>query len=410
MDPTTLIQANLLFFLLYVIAIVITGRSHGRIRGAGWFASANALRGSVMLLLLVFGTSLWRPVDILANTAVLIGFLSLHRAFAEVIREPHRMWRTQVAVTAIGVVAMLAISALHGPYRLFMACMSFSMTAILAFTAAMLLTSGEPGTDDRRSARSFSSFLLLCYCVLNLFRAEEALRGTAEFGSPHLLKLIGIWLLASLVINGGTAFGFVLIAGEQLSRQLKLKAQTDALTRLRNRHGLPAVTASLDADKRIVAVSAISLDLDGMKLANDRFGHDFGDHILREVAALLLSAVPRPDCAIRLGGDEFLLLLPNVAIEQAAAIAERIRSEIGDLRFEPHPDRCIIRASLGVIELQSGPARWQNLLERADHAMYRAKQDGRDRVSTESATMQWVRPEAWPLTGAPNPRNLGHGA
>jgi diguanylate cyclase (GGDEF)-like protein len=396
MDSTTLIEANLLFFLLYVIAIAVTGRSHGRIRGSGWFAWANALRGIVMSVLLFAGTNLWTPLDILANTATLIGFLSLHRAFAEVIREPRRMWRTQVAVTAVSCCVMVAISILHGPYRLFMASMSLGMTAILALTATMLLTSGEPGSaDDHRSARGFTAILLLCYCVLNLYRAEESLRGTAEFGSPRLLELITIWLLASLIINGGTAFGFVLIASEQLSRQLKLKAQTDALTRLRNRHALPTVTASLDADRRIVTLSAISLDLDGMKLANDRFGHEFGDNILRQVAALLLDAVSRPDCAIRLGGDEFLLLLPNVGIDEAAAIAERIRSEIYGLRFEPHPEPGMIRASLGVIELASGPARWQNLLERADLAMYRAKQGGRDRVSTEDATTPWVRREAF---------------
>lgn len=396
MDSTTLTQANLLFFLLYVIAIVITGRSHGRIRGGSWFAWANALRGFVMLILLIYGTDLWRPVEILANSAVLFGFLSLHRAFAEVIREPRRLWRTQQAITALGVVVMLTIGALHGPYRIFLSSMSVSMSAIIGVTAVMLLNPGE--TDNfsyRRSARSFTAALLLCYCLLNLIRAEEALRKHEEFGSPNLLHLVSIWLLASLIINGGTAFGFVLIASEELSRQLKLKAQTDALTRLRNRHGLPAVTASLDADKRIVTVSAISLDLDGMKLANDRFGHDFGDQVLRSVATVLLGAVPRPDCAIRLGGDEFLLLLPNSTLEEAAQVAEQLRSDIRELRIPPHDADNLIRASLGVIALEPGPHRWQNLLQRADEAMYRAKQSGRDRVAVDLAAVKWVRTEVF---------------
>ena len=221
MDPTTLIQANLLFFLLYVIAIVITGRSHGRIRGGGWFAWANALRGMVMFILVVFGISLWKPVEILANTAVLIGFLSLHRAFAEVIREPRQLWRTQISVTAISIIAMLMIGVMHGPYRLFMSCMCLGMTVLLGITATMLLSSGEPKSpDDRRSARSFTAALLFCYCLLNLYRIEESLRGKAEFGSPQLFRLFSIWLFVSLIINVGTAFGFVLIASEQLSRQL----------------------------------------------------------------------------------------------------------------------------------------------------------------------------------------------
>ena len=260
--------------------------------------------------------------------------------------------------------ALLALGLLHGPYRVFLASMSLIMTAMLSLTAFMLLTSGEPRTyDKRRSARSFTAALLLCYSVVNLIRAVEALRGNAEFGSPNLARLIGVWLLASLIINGGTAFGFVLIASEQLSRQLKLKAQTDALTRLRNRHGLPAVAASLDADKRIVALSAISLDLDGMKLANDRYGHDFGDQVLRRVASLLLQAVPRPDCAIRLGGDEFLLLLPHVHLDQAATIAEDLRSAIRDLRFAPGPCppiQSISASTVGAatrLQIASGPNR-----------------------------------------------------
>jgi diguanylate cyclase (GGDEF)-like protein len=396
MDPSTLTQANLLFFLLYVIAIVVTGRSHGRIRGASWFAWANALRGFVMLILLIYGTNLWKPIEILANSAILVGFLSLHRAFAEVIREPRRLWRTQQAITGVGVATMLAIGIFHGPYRYFLSSMSVSMSAVIGTTGLMLLNPGASSTlTNRRSARSFTAALLLCYCVLNLVRAEEALRKHEEFGSPNLLHLVTIWLLASLVINGGTAFGFVLIASEELSRQLKLKAQTDALTRLRNRHGLPAVTSSLDADKRIVTVCAISLDLDGMKLANDRFGHDFGDQVLRRVASVLLSAVPRPDCAIRLGGDEFLLLLPNSTLDEATTVAERLRSDIRDLRIAPHEEGSLIRASLGVISLEPGPHRWQNLLRRADEAMYRAKQSGRDRVAVDLAAVKWVRTEAF---------------
>lgn len=402
MDTTTLIQANLLFFLLYVIAIVITGRSHGYIRGGIWFACANALRGVVMLIMLIFGTSLWKPIEIFANTAVLIGFLSLHRALAEVTREPRRYWRTQQIVTAIGIAVMILIGVLHGIDRYFLATMGISMSAINGLTAFMLLTSVDSdGIPSRRSARSFTAALLLCYCLLNLVRSEEAVRNNEILGSPTWLRLIGVWLLASLIINGGTAFGFVLIASEELSRQLKLKAHTDALTRLRNRHGLASVTASLDADRRIVKVSAISLDLDGMKVANDRFGHDFGDQILRRVASVLLEAVPRPDCAIRLGGDEFLLLLPNADLDKAAATAERLRSNIRELRIAPHDEQPLIRASLGVIALDHGPNRWQNLLERADQAMYHAKQGGRDRVAVELAPKQWVQSESFDRDAQP---------
>src|SRR5262249_18455437 len=109
---------------------------------------------------------------------------------------------------------------------------------------------------------------------------------------------------------------------------------------------------------------------------NDRFGHAAGDETLRAVAQVLTAGLRRDDRVLRIGGEEFLVVLPRVDCAAAAVIAERARERISKARVVPgHP----ITASVGVAEARPGETR-EALLARADAALYRAKTLGRDRV------------------------------
>ena len=381
MDATTVLMiANLLFFALYVTATLLTRRSYGELRGSLWFASSNALRGAVMLAFLVRSPNPPELLSLITNATVLLGFLALHRAFAELLGEAQRLWRTQLAVTCGGIAVMVGVIAAGGPYAWFLAAMSLAMCAILGLTAAMLI--GHNRLTSKRSPEGFTAALLAGYGVLALWRTVDALCGHADWGSAHLEWHMVMWLLGSLVVNGGTAFGFVLIASVELARQLEARAQTDALTGLRNRHGLEALMASINADPKVKVLSAIAFDIDNMKAANDRWGHEFGDEILRRVAAKLLASLRHQDTGLRLGGDEFLIVLPGTAATEAARLAERLRLELREILAEPaHTNRvCGLQGSFGVATLPAKPPPWDALLRSADQAMYCAKQEGRDRV------------------------------
>lgn len=160
----------------------------------------------------------------------------------------------------------------------------------------------------------------------------------------------------------------------QIGRLQRL-ARTDALTGLLNRHALDDVLPELARDDEVVSVALI--DLDHFKEINDRFGHAVGDDVLRATAAAIGSVMRLDDCVVRLGGDELLLVLPNVSRETAESIAERARVQIGQLAVAPG---CAVTASAGVAQREHGEPRTR-LFERVDAALYRAKSEGRNRVA-----------------------------
>jgi diguanylate cyclase (GGDEF)-like protein len=126
-------------------------------------------------------------------------------------------------------------------------------------------------------------------------------------------------------------------------------------------------------------------DLDLFKNVNDNWGHAAGDRVLAAVAAALMQARRRGDTVARVGGEEFAVILPETALAEALAAAERLREAVGALRFEfgrPSARHVAITLSVGAaVSTTAQPLTAGSLYERADAAMYRAKQAGRDRVT-----------------------------
>jgi diguanylate cyclase (GGDEF)-like protein len=123
------------------------------------------------------------------------------------------------------------------------------------------------------------------------------------------------------------------------------------------------------------------IDIDHFKRFNDSFGHATGDLLLRELGALLKRCIRGGDIACRYGGEEFLLLLPDAALETAHQRAEQVRQAVKQLHV-PHQDGLVgpITLSLGVAAFPQHGSTTETLLQVADNALYRAKHEGRDRV------------------------------
>ena len=119
-----------------------------------------------------------------------------------------------------------------------------------------------------------------------------------------------------------------------------------------------------------------------VELASTTFGHAAGDEALRYLGKMLLENARIEDLPVRIGGDEFALLLPETGMEQARIIAERIRS----LARKFGEGTAILSLSIGIATLDSGMKNWQELIERADISLYRAKAAGRNRVATSNDT------------------------
>lgn len=176
-------------------------------------------------------------------------------------------------------------------------------------------------------------------------------------------------------------------------------AQIDPLTELANRRAMKDRLAEEWARVRRhdSSLSLIMADLDRFKRINDDFGHDVGDRMLREVAAVLKSNCRGCDLPGRYGGGEFAILVPGEDAEGAAGLAERCRAAIEDIRLDIDGDVVRTTASFGVADA-AALASEEDLIRSADKAMYRAKCAGRNRV--ELAT---CRREASGLAGAPWP-------
>jgi diguanylate cyclase (GGDEF)-like protein len=168
---------------------------------------------------------------------------------------------------------------------------------------------------------------------------------------------------------------------EERTRDLQLLATTDALTGTLNRRRFFEVAEEererSERDGHCFTLGM--LDLDHFKVVNDRYGHAVGDEALRRAAEAIRRVVRRQDAVGRYGGEEFGLLFPDTHLDEAQRVCERIRVEIGRVNLRVGADDILLRVSEGVAEWRSGES-VDATLQRADAALYRAKEEGRNRV------------------------------
>jgi two-component system, cell cycle response regulator len=167
-----------------------------------------------------------------------------------------------------------------------------------------------------------------------------------------------------------------------LNRKLQAAAITDALTGLPNRrYAMERLDAELgNAARDGKPLSVILIDIDRFKAVNDRHGHDVGDKVLREVSEVLRRSLRRWDGVCRWGGEEFLVVCPNTSLQNASMVAERLRVNVRDHVISMPGFANSVTLSLGVAQLDGARANADDLVRQADQRVYRAKQDGRDRV------------------------------
>ncbi|MBS0291286.1 MAG: diguanylate cyclase [Proteobacteria bacterium] len=170
----------------------------------------------------------------------------------------------------------------------------------------------------------------------------------------------------------------------ELKEELKRQASTDALTGLANRRSFWERAGHEFARSRRhgTALSLIAIDIDHFKRLNDSFGHLAGDRVLREFAACCRDMLRDGDLCARTGGEEFCVLLPDTDLAGAMHIAERIRALTASLCLDDQGQRLRVSASFGVASLGAGDEDFDALFARADRALYGAKQQGRDRISS----------------------------
>jgi diguanylate cyclase len=132
------------------------------------------------------------------------------------------------------------------------------------------------------------------------------------------------------------------------------------------------------AGRSVSPLAAILLDLDHFKALNDRYGHESGDRALALVGRIISATIRASDFAARYGGEEFLILLPDTERDGALLVAENLRSEIEKAELSGIGS---VTASLGVAVLPTDAVEPDDLMRKADRALYIAKETGRNRVN-----------------------------
>ncbi|MDH3713459.1 MAG: GGDEF domain-containing protein [Gammaproteobacteria bacterium] len=233
---------------------------------------------------------------------------------------------------------------------------------------------GELSVLDKRKA----SATVIADCECLLLELDETLvwlmvHASHDFGR-NLLILLSERIRS---VNG------VVDKSMQLQREYQVYATVDPLTGLYNRRWLNDALA-LEMTRclsREQPFSVLMLDIDRFKKYNDRHGHLAGDTVLQAVAAAVRGTIRDQDMAVRFGGEEMLVLLPNADCEQATRVAERMADNVRHNPVRRQADETLpgVTASIGVTSMR-GRETSRQLLERVDQALYRAKSSGRDRV------------------------------
>lgn len=169
---------------------------------------------------------------------------------------------------------------------------------------------------------------------------------------------------------------------KRLQSHLESMANTDSLTGLLNRQAFMHRAEKEFSRARRYArpLSAVMIDVDHFKSINDRYGHAAGDRVLQEVSAICQSSLRGSDTLGRIGGEEFVLLLPDTPQSNAIFVAERMREQLARTPIDLDGIVLSTTASFGVASLCEADVNFNSMLERADEAMYHAKHDGRNKV------------------------------
>lgn len=358
----------------------------------------------------------------------------MHKELAEDVRPSALYWRVGTLLLAVACVLLALQGLLPSVLRLPLAngCLLLGLLAYLravslfcnkrislAYLLPVLITvasvywftAHNPNVGARIVIGSFAMAILLLASALYLFAFTQQDSSISQTVLASTFLFIGLFMLvrsiyffvsptgmatildnnswwniltpifaAILPVIGTTAY--LLMCSHRMRTRWELAASTDYLTGLANRRSvvLAGNRAFLAAQRHQMALSVAVIDVDHFKNINDRFGHDAGDLALKHIVSVLETIGRKMDLLGRFGGEEFVMLLEQTNHQQALVIAQRMRLAIQNSVFDLTGYATSMTVSIGLATIQESDRSFDNLLQRADKALYAAKALGRNRV------------------------------
>lgn len=291
-----------------------------------------------------------------------------------------RAWAGHLlAAVALLLVAGLAVDELGESYRARIVVFSIAPLVLGIWAGVVLWRSERPGM---RLFHRIVAMVLLAYTAVVGVRMMNTLVQPAFTAGWPTEGLQGIAFLAAMIFGFLLTMALVVMMFREKQVELMDLAEKDPLTGMNNRLSLAEIAGKYmeRAERHGLELSVMLFDLDHFKRVNDRFGHQMGDRVLSKVAGQIGQVIRGRDVAFRFGGEEFLALLPGAGRDEAEQVAERLRQVIADHSIEVEGQPLTLTASFGVVQYRPGRESWDECVQRADRALYRAKKEGRDRV------------------------------
>ncbi len=346
-----------------------------RLAIAHW--SAYAALSAVTWVMLAVYLSSPPPIGVLAGV---LGVLSLRRGIQIFIGRPPD-W--PLPAVAVGLVLLAAVAADGQVNRPFQAAVNFAVLSLLYATVAGLLW---------RHAREVLKWRVPVLLAVPVLLGSLAFGGRA-FRAAIWPESVGAEMNVDSGVNVASALSYILLVllmhgtlmtlvVARLVNDLQRLARRDGLTGLLNRRAMHDLLDAQAAQRRRAddRFSVLMIDVDHFKAVNDCHGHATGDRALAHIARLMSQELRAEDRLGRLGGEEFLVLLPGSDQPRALAQAERLRLHVRATPLRDADVDVALTISIGVAEWAGAEEDASRLLARADEALYRAKHLGRDRV------------------------------
>ncbi len=370
--------------LLGISVLVSVGISvvHPREEGPATWALGNVLF-AVGVAILMLRSPQQEPYVALFGTAIFV--LSYVIIWAGFLRFRFRPipYRAAIVIYALFLTAYIWFLFVDPDQVVRAAITSGTIALLCGLTTWTMLYRIEPALVQ---TQAFIGMLVGALGMLYLLRCVAALAGflqPTDFGGGLLGASIFILpTIAALLV----AAGCILMMNQRLQHRLQISAQTDPLTGLINRGLLDDLGAKeiARAKRHGYGLSVVLFELDHFDAITSDYGYETGDTLLRQVARLVTGNMRREDFVARLDGTAFALLLPSTRLAGAQQLAERLRLEIAASAIEATGRTFSLTASFGVAALGLHSDDWNEIVQHAQAALYRAKADGRNRIEIAS--------------------------
>jgi diguanylate cyclase (GGDEF)-like protein len=376
MDMRTLLVERACLLTFCTLLVLANVRENRGMPGLRWFAASNVnyFVGGILIASRDH-VPVWASV-VLANFLYSMGYVFLHRCLSLFFSQRPLYWWAQCSVAALSLAQCVFFTLIHPDIRYRLAAIGFA-TGLQFAICAMVAFHGAEKKTMRHAAIGMGSVLAFS-AALNLSRVALTLVWGTTKSYLHADQIQTMIVMLNTMVFVAIDIAFVWMIATTLRNELHTQAMTDPLTRVLNRRALELMAERAIQRSRQMGqpLSAIAIDLDSFKEINDSRGHRTGDMTLVSAARCLESGLRDSDSIARVGGDEFVIMLPDCSRSSAQVIAERLRVALESQKIMVGEEWIEIRASFGVATLEEFMPDWDGLIAECDRALYSAKSVG----------------------------------